>query len=73
MARRPVLRDGWVDEAEVVVTADQPLGIWHLQGVALAPVVRALLAGQALDEVMGNQPQEQRMMLRRWLAGQGYA
>ncbi len=73
VARRPVLRDGWVDEAEVVVTADQPLGIWHLQGVALAPVVRALLAGEALDEVMGNQPQEQRMMLRRWLAGQGYA
>lgn len=24
--RRPVLRDGLVDEAEVVVTADQPLG-----------------------------------------------
>lgn len=71
VARRPVLRDGFVDEAEVVVTADQPLGVWHLQGVELAPVVRAVLAGQALDEVMSSHSEAQRMMLRRWLAEQG--
>lgn len=71
VARRPVLRDGFVDEAEVVVTADQPLGVWHLQGVELAPVVRAVLAGQALDEVMSSHSEAQQMMLRRWLAEQG--
>ena len=71
VARRPVLRDGFMDEAEVVVTADQPLGVWHLQGVELAPVVRALLAGQALDEVMSSHSEAQQMMLRRWLAEQG--
>jgi flavin-dependent dehydrogenase len=71
VARRPVLREGFVDEAEVVVTADQPLGVWHLQGVELAPVVRAVLAGQALDEVMNSHSEAQRMMLRRWLAEQG--
>ncbi|GLO58677.1 alkylhalidase-like protein [Pseudomonas putida] len=71
VARRPVLREGFVDEAEVVVTADQPLGVWHLQGVELAPVVRAVLAGQALDEVMSSHSEAQRMMLRRWLAEQG--
>ena len=71
VARRPVLREGFVDEAEVVVTADQPLGVWHLQGVELAPVVRAVLAGQALDEVMSSHSEAQQMMLRRWLAEQG--
>ncbi|MDE4540197.1 tryptophan 7-halogenase [Pseudomonas sp. ITEM 17296] len=71
VARRPVLREGFVDEAEVVVTADQPLGVWHLQGVELAPVVRAVLAGQALDEVMSSHSEVQQMMLRRWLAEQG--
>ena len=71
VARRPVLREGFVDEAEVVVTADQPVGVWHLQGVELAPVVRAVLAGQALDEVMSSHSEAQQMMLRRWLAEQG--
>ncbi|WDY60122.1 flavin-dependent monooxygenase QhpG [Pseudomonas sp. PSKL.D1] len=71
--RRPVLRDGWVDEAEVVVTADQPLGVWHLQGVALAPLVSKLLAGHSLDGVLQGQPLPQQGMLRQWLAGQGYA
>lgn len=72
VARRPVLRDGLVDEAEVVVTADQPLGVWHLQGVELAPLVRRLQAGQALNAVLAGQPQEQQMWVRRWLVEQGY-
>ncbi|QXI45712.1 tryptophan 7-halogenase [Pseudomonas anuradhapurensis] len=70
--RRPVLRDGWVDEAEVVVTADQPLGVWHLQGLELAPVVRALQAGRPLEAVLTGRPVGQQMTLRRWLAEQGY-
>lgn len=70
--RRPVLRDGWVDEADVVVTADQPLGVWHLQGVELAPVVRALQAGRPLEALMHDLPVAQQMMVRRWLAEQGY-
>lgn len=71
--RRPVLRDGLVDEAEVVVTADQPLGVWHLQGVELAPVVRALQAGRPLEAVLSGRPEEQQIMLRRWLREQGLA
>jgi hypothetical protein len=70
--RRPVLRDGLVDEAQVVVTADQPLGIWHLQGVELAPVVRAALDGQPLGRILGSHPQAQQLMLRRWLVEQGW-
>ena len=69
---RPVLRDGLVDEAEVVVTADQPLGVWHLQGVELAPVVRALQAGQSFDGVMGSHSEARQLMVRRWLVEQGH-
>ncbi|MEN5302389.1 tryptophan 7-halogenase [Pseudomonas sp. TWI628] len=72
VARRPVLREGLVDQAEVVVTADQPLGVWHLQGIELAPLVSQLLAGQPVDEVLSTWPVEQQRMLRRWLVDQGY-
>jgi flavin-dependent dehydrogenase len=71
--RRPVLRDGWVDEAEVVVTADQLLGVWHLQGVELAPVVQRLQGGQALEVVLPGLLDEQQVMVRRWLREQGFA
>ncbi|MDZ3992043.1 hypothetical protein PspTeo4_14272 [Pseudomonas sp. Teo4] len=71
--RRPVLRDGLVDEAEVVVTADQPLGVWHLQGVELAPVVRGLQAGETLQQVMGDNSEIVQVRLRRWLIEQGYS
>jgi hypothetical protein len=70
--RRPVLRDGLVDEADVVVTADQPLGVWHLQGIELAPVVRGVQDGLELTQVLSDRSMEQQMMVRRWLAEQGY-
>ena len=35
----PVVENGFIVEKNVVVTADQPLGIWHLGGVELAPFV----------------------------------
>ncbi|MFJ4345161.1 NAD(P)/FAD-dependent oxidoreductase [Pseudomonas sp. NPDC089401] len=73
VARRPVLRDGFVAEAEVVVTADQPLGVWHLQGVELAPVVSGLQAGLSLEVVLNGQPAARQMMVRRWLGEQGYS
>ncbi|QHG64826.1 flavin-dependent monooxygenase QhpG [Pseudomonas putida] len=73
VARRPVLREGLVDEAEVVVTADQPLGVWHLQGIELAPVVRELLIGRAPGAAMSTVSAEHQRMLMRWLADQGYS
>jgi hypothetical protein len=69
--RRPVLRDGFVEEAEVVVTADQPLGVWHLQGVELAPVVRGVRAGLSLQALLRDRSAQQQMMVRRWLLEQG--
>lgn len=70
--RRPVLREGLVDEAEVVVTADQPLGVWHLQGMELGPFVKRIQSGIALQELLAPWPVEQQAMLRRWFADQGY-
>lgn len=69
--RAPVLRDGFVDEAEVVVSPDQPLGIWHLQGLELAPWLRRLRS-EPEAQVLAALPEEQRRILQGWLLSQGY-
>ncbi|RKS24271.1 flavin-dependent dehydrogenase [Pseudomonas sp. WPR_5_2] len=69
--RAPVLRDGFVDEAEVVITADQPLGIWHVQGVELAPLVRRLRTEPA-EQALAGLTVEQGRMVRSWLLAQGF-
>lgn len=70
--RAPVLRDGLVDEAEVVITADQPLGIWHVQGVEVATLVRRLKFGEPTVQVLAGLTVEQGRMVRSWLLAQGY-
>lgn len=42
VAQRPVVRDDRIITAEVVVNADQPLGIWHVDGVPMAPLLQAI-------------------------------
>ena len=69
--RAPVLRDGFVDEAEVVITVDQPLGIWHVQGVEVAPLVRRLRSEPA-EQVLAGLTTEQGRMVRSWLLAQGF-
>jgi len=69
--RMPVLRDGLVDETEVVITADQPLGIWHVQGVELAAVVRRL-RDEPADQVLAELTLEQARAVRGWLLAQGF-
>ncbi|MCO6060306.1 tryptophan 7-halogenase [Pseudomonas sp. MOB-449] len=69
--RAPVIHGDLIEEAEVVVTADQPLGIWHLQGVELAPILKALRAGE-LRQALAALPESQRRMVQGWLLAQGY-
>lgn len=69
--RAPVLKDGFVDEAEVVITPDQPLGIWHVQGVELAPLVRRLHVEPA-RQVLAGLSVEQGRAVRGWLLAQGF-
>lgn len=47
IATMPVVSDGFIEQREVVVTPDQPLGIWHVDGVEVAPVLRILRAADA--------------------------
>lgn len=60
--RRPVVAHGRVVEDEVVVTAAQPLGIWHLDGIGLAPLLRA---------VQGAAPAAAEAALRAELGSEG--
>jgi flavin-dependent dehydrogenase len=69
--RMPILRDGFVDEAEVVITVDQQLGIWHVQGVELAPLVRRL-RDEPADQVLAGLTLEQGRAVRGWLLAQGF-
>ncbi|MNP30567.1 hypothetical protein D3C76_1236450 [compost metagenome] len=67
----PVLRDGLVEAAQVVVTPDQPLGIWHIQGVELAPLV-SRLQHEPAQQVLAGLSEEQARSIRGWLLSQGY-
>lgn len=70
----PVVQDGEIVAAEVVVTPDQPLGIWHLGGIELAPVVRAVKdrqpgkSVQAAVSQLNLEPIHERAVLS-WLRG----
>ncbi|BBP59366.1 FAD-dependent oxidoreductase [Pseudomonas sp. St316] len=69
--RAPVLQDGFVVEAEVVITKDQPLGAWRVQEVELAPLVRRLRS-EPHEQVLAGLTQSQRRGVRSWLLSQGY-
>lgn len=69
--RAPVLRGEFVDEAEVVISADQPLGIWHLDGLELAPWLRRLRT-EPQAQVLADLPPERRRVFQGWLLSQGY-
>jgi flavin-dependent dehydrogenase len=70
----PVLEGELIVAREGVVTPDHPLGIWHLGGVPLAPLVRALQQGRErppLDTLAGWPPvsAEQRRAVDNFIAG----
>ena len=72
----PVVQGGEIAAAEVVVTPDQPLGIWHLGGIELAPVLRAVKDRQPGESVqaavsqLNLEPIQERAVLS-WLRGLG--
>lgn len=47
---KPVVVNGEIRAEDVVVTADQPLGIWHIEGVSLAKLKAAYETDSALDD-----------------------
>lgn len=80
----PVVADGLIAEQEVVITPDQPLGIWHLAGIPLAPVVnkaKQLANRDAFDiwfadqqncQSVGIQNPTQLNAVRGWLRSVGF-
>lgn len=73
--RLPVVNNHLIEETDVLVTQDQPLGIWHLGGVELAPVVRAVQGRgsaslQACLEPLALEAAQYNMVLR-WLQSVG--
>ncbi|MDX1539873.1 MAG: NAD(P)/FAD-dependent oxidoreductase [Geminicoccaceae bacterium] len=52
VAKRPVVEDGYVVERDVMVTADEPRGVFQVAGVALAPLYEALRGGAEADELV---------------------
>lgn len=75
VAKRPVIQNGFVDLADVVITPDQLLGIWHLSGLPLAPVVELykqhFSSGAFLQELAETYPDpRQQQMFINWLKQQ---
>lgn len=72
----PVVQGGQIIAAEVVVSPDQPLGIWHLGGIELAPVVSAVQnrqPGQSVEEAITQLKlgHTQQRMILSWLRNLG--
>lgn len=82
VVRQPVVCEGRIVEEDVVVTPDQPLGVWHVDGVPVATVLAALRdegcaaleqgRGEALlGDRFGLEPARARALLA-WMQAQGW-
>lgn len=54
---RPVILEGMIDSQPVVVTADQPLGVWQVNGVPLVPLLELLKSKKITPETAAQQLQ----------------
>jgi len=68
IALRAVVCDGWIEEREVVITPERPLGTWRIAGVELAPIVRAAACGEeSAERAIAALPEAAREPVRAWL------
>ncbi|HKM27412.1 MAG TPA: tryptophan 7-halogenase [Thiopseudomonas sp.] len=71
LAHRPVIENGQIVSREVVISPDQPLGMWHHSGIALAPMLRQLRE-QGLSNLLGQHSVIEQGYIKSWLSHQGY-
>ncbi len=71
LAHRPVIENGQIVSREVVISPDQPLGMWHHSGIALAPMLRQLRE-QGLTHLLGQYSALEQDYIKSWLNSQGY-
>lgn len=74
--QRPVVDRDRIRLAEVVVSADQPLGIWHVDGVEMAPLWRAARTApgrevEAIAPLVGGSMERAQAALR-WMRAQAW-
>ncbi|MBK7520868.1 MAG: FAD-dependent oxidoreductase [Gammaproteobacteria bacterium] len=50
VALRPVVDNGFIRERDVVLSSDQPLGVWRVAGVEVAPLLHGLPANEVQRE-----------------------
>lgn len=77
VARGLVVRHGRIAEEDVVVTPDQPLGVWHLDGIPLAPLLSTVQSNpaRAVDDVLrevGGLDAGTAARIARWMLNQGW-
>lgn len=77
-ALRPVIEDGFIREREVLITSEQPLGVWRVEGVELAPLLRDLPDAPAAQAAVleariaaATSGVVQRQQLQRWCERHG--
>jgi flavin-dependent dehydrogenase len=71
LEQRPVVCDGFIEEREVVLTPERPLGTWRLAGIELAPLLRMLAADAAPGaeaRALAALPEPARAPVRAWLS-----
>jgi flavin-dependent dehydrogenase len=73
-ALRAVIEGGLIREREVLITSEQPLGVWRVEGVEIAPLLRDLPAAPAaraaalqLRIATAAPEPAQQQQLRAWL------
>ena len=71
LEHRPVIENGQIVSREVVISPDQPLGMWHHSGIVLAPMLRQLRA-QGLEVLLKQYSIVEQGYIKNWLASQGY-
>lgn len=64
---------GLIKRARVVTSPEQPLGMWHLAGLELAPRVQRLFQGEGVNSVVADLGFDESARFRSWLRSQGYA
>ncbi len=69
LALRPVVARGFIEEREVAITPERPLGTWRVADVEIAPLVREARAGRLA--ALGALPPASRAPVRAWLGAHG--
>lgn len=72
ITERGVVDHGLIKRARVVASSEQPLGMWHLGGLELAPRVQRVLQGESLSSVVSDLEGDDSKRFKAWLRNQGY-